>query len=68
MPLSLYLASLPVSAGVGYEFHHSSPLNSAPEGRRATALQLVDAFVTAYAHLRPKLGPDAPVPATFRAH
>jgi len=34
---------------------------------QATALELVDAFVTSYSHLRSQFGPKAPVPATFRA-
>jgi signal transduction histidine kinase len=34
----------------------------------ATALQLVDAFVTNYSNLRRDLGGGGPVPATFRAH
>ena len=34
----------------------------------ATALEMVDAFVTTYARFRSQYGPDAPVPATFRAH
>jgi methyl-accepting chemotaxis protein len=32
-----------------------------------TALRLVDAFLTSYAQIRGQFGPDAPVPATFRA-
>jgi methyl-accepting chemotaxis protein len=32
-----------------------------------TALRLVDAFLATYSHLRGQFGPDAPVPATFRA-
>ena len=35
---------------------------------KTTALRLVDAFVTNYSTLRARLGPSAPVPATFRAH
>lgn len=35
---------------------------------KATALQLVDAFVTTYSRFRSQFGQDAPVPATFRAH
>jgi len=35
---------------------------------KATALRLVDAFVTTYSQLRSRFGKDAPVPATFRAH
>jgi len=37
-------------------------------GESATALEIVDAFVTTYARFRGQYGPDAPVPATFRAH
>src|SRR3954447_15995639 len=35
---------------------------------KATALELVSAFVTTYSSVRSQLGPNAPVPATFRAH
>jgi len=35
--------------------------------KKATALRLVDAFVTTYSQLRSRFGKDAPVPATFRA-
>src|SRR4051812_23215113 len=35
---------------------------------KATALQLVDGFVTTYSRFRSQLGQNAPVPATFRAH
>jgi diguanylate cyclase (GGDEF)-like protein/PAS domain S-box-containing protein len=35
---------------------------------KATALRLVDAFVTTYSSVRAQLGGSAPVPATFRAH
>src|SRR5262245_2801081 len=35
---------------------------------KATALALVDAFVTNYSRLRGQFGENAPVPATFRAH
>jgi diguanylate cyclase (GGDEF)-like protein len=71
LALVLYLAfSALVSAGVGYRFYQSSfesfRLQKAEE--KSTALRLVDAFVTNYAALRARLGPDAPVPATFRAH
>jgi methyl-accepting chemotaxis protein len=35
---------------------------------KATLLQMVDAFVTTYSRFRSQFGPNAPVPATFRAH
>lgn len=35
---------------------------------KATALLLVDAFVTTYSRFRSEFGQNAPVPATFRAH
>ena len=35
---------------------------------KATALRLVDAFVTSYSAARSQFGAGAPVPATFRAH
>ena len=35
---------------------------------KATALQLVDAFVTTYSGFGSEFGQNAPVPATFRAH
>jgi methyl-accepting chemotaxis protein len=35
---------------------------------KATALELVSAFVTTYSSVRSQFGQDAPVPATFRAH
>jgi methyl-accepting chemotaxis protein len=35
---------------------------------KATALELVSAFVTTYSSVRSQLGQNAPVPATFRAH
>lgn len=37
-------------------------------GEKATALQLVDSFVTTYSRIRSQFGQSAPVPATFRAH
>jgi signal transduction histidine kinase len=35
---------------------------------KATAMQLVDAFVTNYSTVRKELGGSGPVPATYRAH
>jgi len=55
----------------GYGFYQAS-LRAFIENKteeKATALQLVDAFVSNYSNLRKELDADrAPVPATFRAH
>jgi len=59
-----------LSAAVGAGFYTAS-LNWFVEHKseeKVTALRLVDAFVTAYSSIRSQLGPNAPVPATFRAH
>jgi diguanylate cyclase (GGDEF)-like protein/PAS domain S-box-containing protein len=59
-----------LSAAVGYGFHYFS-LNWFMEHKsdeKVIALRLVDAFVTNYSALRSQFGPDAPVPASFRAH
>jgi len=71
LALVLYMAfAALVSTGVAYRFYQSSfesfRLQKAEE--KTTALRLVDAFVTNYSNLRSHLGPNAPVPATFRAH
>jgi PAS domain S-box-containing protein len=69
--LAVYLAfSCIVAIVVAWGFYQSS-LNWFTEHKseeKVTALRLVDAFVQNYSELRGKLGPDAPVPATFRAH
>jgi PAS domain S-box-containing protein len=59
-----------LSAAVGAGFYYSS-LNwfvAHKSDEKLTALRLVDAFVTNYSSLRTQFGPNAPVPATFRAH
>lgn len=59
-----------LSAAVGGGFYYAS-LNwfvAHKSEEKVTALQLVDAFVTAYSSIRSQLGANAPVPATFRAH
>src|SRR5262249_31617860 len=69
--LLIYLAlSAVVSAGVGRYFYSSSldTFVAQKGAEKATALQLVDAFVTTYAGLRAQFGPTAPGPATSRAH
>jgi diguanylate cyclase (GGDEF)-like protein len=71
LALAMYLAfAAIVSAGVGYAFHSSTleKFRTQKAEEKTTALRLVDAFVTAYSYVRSQLGPDAPVPATFRAH
>src|ERR1700726_1461435 len=59
-----------LSAAVAYGFHYFS-LNWFMEHKgdeKIIALRLVDAFVTNYSAVRSQFGPDAPVPASFRAH
>jgi diguanylate cyclase (GGDEF)-like protein/PAS domain S-box-containing protein len=59
-----------LSAAVACGFYYSS-LNwfvAHKSEEKATALRLVDAFVTTYSSVRSQLGGSAPVPATFRAH
>src|ERR1700674_5716098 len=71
LALAMYLAfSAAVSAGVAYEFYYSSreTFRSQKAEEKTTALRLVDAFVTTYSSVRSQLAPNAPVPATFRAH
>lgn len=67
----LYLAlSAAISAAVASYFYNAS-LNSFVAQKvdeKATALRLVDGFVTTYSRFRSQFGQDAPVPATFRAH
>jgi diguanylate cyclase (GGDEF)-like protein/PAS domain S-box-containing protein len=59
-----------LSAIVGLSFFYSSLswFKEHKSQEKVVALQLVDAFVTNYSALRQKLGTDAPVPSTFRAH
>lgn len=61
--------SAAISAAVGAYFYNASlkAFLDQKDTEQATALQLVDAFVTSYSHLRSQFGPNAPVPATFRA-
>jgi diguanylate cyclase (GGDEF)-like protein len=68
--LSYLLFSAIVSAGVAIQFYQVSfeSFRDQKAEEKTTALRLVDAFVTHYANLRASLGPEAPVPATFRAH
>src|SRR5436190_1608209 len=71
LALAMYLAfAAAVSTGVAYEFYSSGreKFRSQKADEKTTALRLVDAFVTTYSSVRAQLTPDAPVPATFRAH
>src|SRR5712691_7611951 len=70
MLLIFLVLSAAISAAVASYFYNTS-LNTfvaQKADEKATALQLVDAFVTTYARFRSQFGQDAPVPATFRAH
>src|SRR6185312_11323184 len=69
--LALYLGfCLVVAAGVGWGFYSASLswFTEHKSEEKVTALRLVDAFVQNYSELRAKMGDQAPVPATFRAH
>ncbi len=71
LALAMYLAfAAIVSVGVGYAFYHSSlnTFRAQKSEEKTTALRLIDAFVITYSSMRSQLGPDAPVPSTFRAH
>jgi len=65
----IFAAVLAVVAGYGfYQASRQAFVDNKTE-EKATALQLVDAFVSNYSNLRKELDADrAPVPATFRAH
>jgi PAS domain S-box-containing protein len=66
----LLLAAL-LSAGIGVAFSEAKLtwFKTQKGEEKATALRLVDAFVTSYSKVRSQyLSGDAPVPATFRAH
>src|SRR5262245_16647255 len=59
-----------ISAAIAHYVYRSS-LNAFFDEKAAekvTVLQLVDAFVTTYSRFRSEFGPNAPVPAQFRAH
>jgi len=67
----VYLAfCLVIAAGVGYGFYAASLswFEAHKSEEKITALRLVDAFVQNYSDVRAKVGGQAPVPATFRAH
>jgi signal transduction histidine kinase len=67
--LGILLFSAALSFVAAYGFYQTS-LRSFLANKldeKATALQLVDAFVTNYSNLRREMGGNAPVPATFRA-
>ncbi len=67
----VFLAITAVISAAVANYVHRSTLATFFEQKateKATALQLVDAFVTTYSRVRSQFGQDAPVPATFRAH
>ncbi len=69
--LALYLGfCLVVAAGVAWGLYSASLswFTEHKSEEKITALKLVDAFVQNYSELRAKLGGNAPVPSTFRAH
>ena len=59
-----------ISAAVASYFYNTSLQSFLAQktAEKATALQLVDAFVTTYSRFRSQFGQDAPVPATFWPH
>ena len=69
--IGVILFAAALAAVLGYGFYQAS-LQAFVENKtdeKATALQLVDAFVSNYSNLRNELGAgQAPVPASFRAH
>src|SRR4029079_14108106 len=68
--LILYLLlAAGISAAAGSYFYNTSLRSylTQKDAEKATALKLVDAFVTTYSRLRDQFGHNAPVPATFRA-
>src|SRR4051812_28240552 len=68
--LILYLVlAAGISAAVASYFYNTSlqTFLAQKTSEKATALKLVDAFVTTYSRLRSQFGANAPVPATFRA-
>jgi PAS domain S-box-containing protein len=69
--LAVFLGfSVLVAGSVGYGFYAASVawFMEHKSQEKVTALRLVDAFVQNYSDIRAKVGPSAPVPATFRAH
>jgi len=68
--LIFLVLSAAISAAVASYFYNTSlqAFVARKADEKATVLQLADAFVTTYSRLRSQFGPNAPVPATFRAH
>jgi len=65
----VFAAALAIVAGYGFYQASVQAFVANKSDEKATALQLVDAFVSNYSNLRSELDADrAPVPATFRAH
>jgi diguanylate cyclase (GGDEF)-like protein/PAS domain S-box-containing protein len=61
-------AALSLIVATGFYYSSLNWFKEHKAEEKTVALRLVDAFVTNYSAVRNKLGPDAPVPATFRAH
>jgi len=65
----VFAATLSLMAGFGLYRASLSSYVANKTDEKATAIELVDAFVTNYSNVRQELGAaSAPVPATFRAH
>jgi diguanylate cyclase (GGDEF)-like protein/PAS domain S-box-containing protein len=61
-------AVLSVAVGFGFYYFSVNWFKEHKSSEKIIALQLVDAFVANYSAVRSQFGPDAPVPASFRAH
>src|SRR4051794_19509034 len=61
-------AALSCAVGLGFFYLSLGWFKAHKSEEKFIALRLVDAFVNDYSAIRSRLGPDAPVPATFRAH
>jgi diguanylate cyclase (GGDEF)-like protein/PAS domain S-box-containing protein len=61
-------AVLSVTVGYGFYYFSLDWFKEHKSREKIVALQLVDSFVTNYSAVRSQFGPNAPVPASFRAH
>jgi diguanylate cyclase (GGDEF)-like protein/PAS domain S-box-containing protein len=61
-------AALSVAVGYGFYYFSLNWFEHQKSAEKLVTLQLVDAFVNDYSAIRSQLGPNAPVPASFRAH
>ena len=68
--LAILALSAAISSAVAMYFYNASfgAFLTQKADEKATALRLVDAFVTTYSRIRSEFAQNAPVPATFRAH